>query len=97
MAFLGQTLEGAARAGRAAAKTLGIALVHAEGVGQFQDAFAGLMRERPDALFVANSASNYAHRHRLAEFALSGRLPAIHPFREMVEVRRADVVRRKRA
>jgi putative ABC transport system substrate-binding protein len=90
VAFLGTRedwQEPLGRATRAAAKTLGVALVHAEvTVGQYQDAFAGLMREPPDALFVANSASNYAHRHRLAEFALSGRLPAIHPFREMVEV-----------
>jgi putative ABC transport system substrate-binding protein len=75
------------RATRAAAQTLGVALVHAEvTLGQYDAAFAGLMRERPDALFVANSASNYAHRHRIADFALNGRLPAIHPFREMVEV-----------
>jgi hypothetical protein len=62
VAFLGTREdweEPLGRATRAAAKTLGVALVHAEvTVGQYQDAFAGPMRERP----------------------------AIHPFREMVEV-----------
>jgi hypothetical protein len=33
-----------------------------------------LTRERPGALFVANSASNYAHR---ADFAIKSRLPAV--------------------
>jgi len=74
------------QATRAAAKTLGVGLVHAEvTLGEFDSAFAMLRRERPDALFVANSASNYAHRHRIAQFALNSRFPAIYPFREIVE------------
>jgi putative ABC transport system substrate-binding protein len=44
-----------------------------------------LLRERPDALFVANSASNFAYRRSIADFALQSRLPAIHPFRESVD------------
>lgn len=44
-----------------------------------------LAADRPDALFVANSASNYARRKRIADFAITSRLPAIYPFREMVE------------
>jgi len=90
VAFVGTKVdweEPLGQATRAAAKTLGVALAHAEvTLGQYENAFAGLMRDRPDALFVANSASNYAHRLRIADFALKGRLPAIHPFREMVEV-----------
>jgi putative ABC transport system substrate-binding protein len=90
VAFLGTRNdwdEPLGQATRAAAKTLGVALGHAEvTLGQYDDAFAALLRDRPDAVFVANSASNYAHRHRIADFALSSRLPAIHPFREIVEV-----------
>jgi putative ABC transport system substrate-binding protein len=71
---------------RAAGKALGITLVHVEvTLGQYDNAFATLVRERPDALFVANSASNFAHRRGIAEFALQNTLPAIHPFRESVE------------
>ena len=51
-------------------------------LGQYDDAFQMLTRERPGALFVANSASNYAHR---ADFAIKSRLPAVYPFREMAE------------
>lgn len=90
VAFLGTRNdweEPLGQATRAAGKALGIALVHAEvSLGQYDAAFAKLVRERPDALFVANSASNFAHRHRIADFAIHSRLPAIHPFRESVEV-----------
>jgi ABC-type uncharacterized transport system substrate-binding protein len=89
VAFLGTTNdwdEPLGQATRTGGKALGIALAHVEvSLGQYDDAFAVLGRERPDALFVANSASNFAHRRRIAEFALRSRLPAIHPFRESVE------------
>jgi putative ABC transport system substrate-binding protein len=75
------------KATQAAARALRVVLAHAEvTLGQYDDAFAVLTRERPDALFVANSPSNYAHRHRIADFAVKSRLPAIYPFREFVEV-----------
>ena len=75
------------KATQAAARALRVVLAHAEvTLGQYDDAFAVLTRERPDALFVANSASNYAHRQRIADFAVKSRLPAIYPFREFVEV-----------
>jgi putative tryptophan/tyrosine transport system substrate-binding protein len=90
VAFLGTRNdwdEPLGQATRAAGKALGVALVHAEvTLGQYDETFAALERERPDALFVANSASNFAHRRRIADFALRSRLPAIHPFRESVEV-----------
>jgi putative ABC transport system substrate-binding protein len=71
---------------RTAGTALGLSLVHAEvSLGQYAGAFAALARERPDAVFVANSASNFAHRRSIAEFALQSRLAAIHPFRESVE------------
>jgi putative ABC transport system substrate-binding protein len=74
------------QATRTAGKVLGVTLVHAEvGLGKYDNAFAMLVRDRPDALFVANSASNFAHRRSIADFALQSRLPAIHPFRESVD------------
>jgi putative ABC transport system substrate-binding protein len=89
VAFLGTRNdweEPLGQATRTAGKGLGITLIHAEvGLGKYDNAFAMLARERPDALFVANSASNFAHRRRIADFALQSRLPAIHPFRESVE------------
>lgn len=90
VAFLGTKRdweEPLGQATRAAARILGVALVHAEvTLGQYENAFKALIGDRPDAVFVANSASNFAHRHRIADFALKSRLPAIHPFREIVEV-----------
>ena len=89
VAFLGTRNdweEPLGQATRTAGKVLGITLVHAEvGLGDYDKAFAMLVRERPDALFVANSASNFAHRRSIADFAFQSRLPATHPFRESVE------------
>lgn len=89
VAFLGTRNdweEPLGQAARTAGKALGITLVHAEvGLGKYDNAFAMLLRERPDALFVANSASNFAYRRSIADFALQSRLPAIHPFRESVD------------
>jgi putative ABC transport system substrate-binding protein len=65
---------------------MAIALTHAEvTLGRYDDAFTRLASERPDALFVANSPSNYANRQRIVDFAIRRRLPAVYPFREMVE------------
>jgi putative ABC transport system substrate-binding protein len=89
VAFLGTRNdweEPLGQATRTAGKALGITLAHVEvSLGQYDSAFAMLGRERPDALFVANSASNFAHRRSIADFALRTRLPAVHPFRESVE------------
>jgi putative ABC transport system substrate-binding protein len=89
VAFLGTRNdweEPLGQATRTAARALGIALVHVEvSLGQYESAFAMLVRERPDALFVANSASNFAHRRSIADFTIHSRRPAVHPFRESVE------------
>jgi len=90
VAFLGTKADWEQPLGKgtqAAARALGVVLLHAETtLGQYNDAFAVLTRERPDALFVATSPSNYAHRHRIADFAVKSRLPGIYPFREFVEL-----------
>src|SRR5262249_24437416 len=58
------------KATQAAAERLGMVLVHAETTpGQYQDAFAALARERPDALFVASAPTHYPHRRRIVDLA----------------------------
>jgi putative ABC transport system substrate-binding protein len=68
-------------------RSLGIRLQHVEARGpeQFDDAFAAMARERADALLVTGTSTFLAHRTRLAELALKGRLPTMHSFRESVE------------
>jgi putative ABC transport system substrate-binding protein len=89
VAFLGTKVdweEPLGQATRTAAGIMAIALTHAEvTLGRYDDAFTRLASERPDALFVANSPSNYANRQRIVDFAIRRRLPAVYPFREMVE------------
>ena len=70
-----------------AARSLGIHLQHVEARGpeQFEGAFSAMARERADALLVSWSSTFLAHRARLAELALRGRVPTMVSFREMVE------------
>jgi putative ABC transport system substrate-binding protein len=71
----------------AAARSLKIRLQHVEARGpeQFEAAFSAMARERADALLITGSSTFLAHRARLAELALRGRLPTMVSFREMVE------------
>jgi putative ABC transport system substrate-binding protein len=89
VAFLGTKADWEQPLGKgaqAAARALGVVLLHAETTpGQYNDAFTMLTRKRPDALFVANSPSNYGQRDGIADFAVKSRLPGIYPFREIVE------------
>jgi putative ABC transport system substrate-binding protein len=71
---------------KAAAKALNVTLLHAQHTpNEYAGAFAVIARQRPDALFVANSAPAFAHRHLIVEFAVKNRLPATSPWREFVE------------
>ena len=45
-----------------------------------------MSQHRPSALFVVKNPPNYAHRHRIVEFAARRRLPAIYPTREFAEI-----------
>lgn len=89
VAFLGMRADWESAQGKsveAAARALGITLIHAEHTpNQYADAFALIERERPHALFVAQSSMTYANRHRIADFAVTSRLPGSYPFRELVE------------
>jgi putative ABC transport system substrate-binding protein len=71
---------------RAAARALGIAVVHAlHTPSDYTEAFAGMARDRPDALFVAENTSNFAHRRRILEFAAQHRLPSMYFTREFTD------------
>src|SRR5262245_66409304 len=48
--------------------------------------FAGFVRERPDALFVATAPFLTDRRVQLALLAAIHRIPAIYPWRDFVEV-----------
>ena len=71
----------------AAARSLRIHLqyVEARGPDEFDRAFAAMARERADALLVGGTSTFLAHRTRIAELAVKGRLPTMCNFREIVE------------
>ena len=71
---------------QSAAQTLGVTLIHAEHTpNHYADAFAGITRDRPHALFVARHPANYANRQLIVDFALKRRIPGMYPWREFVE------------
>ena len=71
----------------ATARSLRIRLQHVEARGpeEFDNAFAAMAQERAEALLVAGTSTFLAHRSRLAELAVKGRLPTMYSFRENVE------------
>ena len=71
---------------KAGAQALGLTVFLAEHTPtDYTGAFTLISRERPDALFVANSSENFAQRQLIVDFATSKRLPNIHAFMESVE------------
>jgi putative ABC transport system substrate-binding protein len=71
---------------RDAARLLGVRLIHAEHTPtQYADAFALIIRDQTQALFVARHSSNYANRQVIADFAVEQRIPGIFPFPEIVQ------------
>jgi putative ABC transport system substrate-binding protein len=88
VAFLGLRSEWENRLGqsvRAAAPGLGVTLYLAEnGPNDYTSAFAAMSRDRPDALFVANSPVNFGHRNKLVELVTKAQLPAIYHAQEFV-------------
>jgi hypothetical protein len=51
----------------------------------YDGAFALIRASQIDALFIAPSAIEYAHRHIITEFARKTQLPDVHAYREAVE------------
>ncbi len=73
---------------RVAAEQLGVKLQSLEVQGDptdFERAFALVIKERPDGLFVTLDAFTSLHRGRIAELAARHRLPAIYELREYVD------------
>jgi len=74
------------RALRSAAETLGVTMILAEHTPtDFTDAFALLVRERPDALFVAVQPSTTAKQRAILDYALERRIPGAYPWRQYVD------------
>jgi putative ABC transport system substrate-binding protein len=75
------------RQARAAAKVLHVDL---QFVGVREDshldrAFAAIAKERPDAFIVLADRVFLHDRARIVDFAVRNRLPAVYPYRELVE------------
>ena len=75
-----QEVQAAAQALRLNVLSLG---VHAP--EQFDEAFATIRREQPEALNVLADRLFLHHRGRLMDFALTQGLPGVHAYRELVE------------
>ena len=74
------------RSTQAAARALGITLIHAEHTpDEYGDAFAKIVHDHPDALLVPNTTSNFARRHLIVDFATKSRLPGMGYVRNFTE------------
>jgi putative tryptophan/tyrosine transport system substrate-binding protein len=75
---------------RDASRKLGISLVGtplSESTrSAYQDGFAEIQQHAPDAMIVSAAGGAWAHRQLIVELAEKNRLPAIHPYREWVEL-----------
>jgi putative ABC transport system substrate-binding protein len=96
-AFLGmrEGWEGSSgQALRDAGGRLGISLIFMlpqQGIpSEIERVFAAMEQHRPDAVLVSGEGDLYAHRQLIAQLAEKNRLPAICPYRDYVEGRRAD-------
>ena len=89
MAFLGTKFDWEDQFGKstqAAARALRITLLHAEHTpDNYADAFARIVRERPDAPLVPNTTSNFARRRFIVDFATKNRLPGMYYVRNFTE------------
>ena len=81
------TTGGAVR-GKVAASAASAVLIPVEVrvVGDFDPAFAAIMRERPDAVLVSNDPFHQLHVGRIIEFLANTRLPAMFQSKEGVAV-----------
>ena len=71
----------------AAARSLKVVLrpAVARQADNFKDAFAGVDRDRCDAVLLANSGLNFANRRTIVELAAASRLPAMSSWREATQ------------
>jgi putative ABC transport system substrate-binding protein len=80
MAALAETKIAASEAGTV------LIPVEVRTVGDFDPAFAAIMRERPDAILVSNDPFHQLHIGRIIEFLAKNRLPAMFQSKESVTV-----------
>jgi putative ABC transport system substrate-binding protein len=68
------------------ARALGVKVqpVDLRGPEEFKDAFAKLVRQRPDGLVMLADRFLLAHRTQIVDFVAKNRLPAIYPYRDFV-------------
>jgi putative tryptophan/tyrosine transport system substrate-binding protein len=78
MAALAETKIAASEAGTV------LVPVEVRVVGDFDPAFAAIMRERPDAILVSNDPFHQLHIGRIIEFLAKNRLPAMFQSKESV-------------
>jgi putative tryptophan/tyrosine transport system substrate-binding protein len=73
---------------RVAAQALGMKMLSlgVRTLEEIERAFATMLRERPEALFVLADRLFLHHRKPIMEFAVQHRLPGVHAYRELVEV-----------
>ena len=73
---------------QAAARGLRLTLqsVEVQEPHEFERAFAGMMRERPDALIVTADGTHQLRQAWIVDFAAKRRLPAMYQLKEYVEV-----------
>jgi putative ABC transport system substrate-binding protein len=75
---------------REAAKRAGISLspvmLSVFDEAEYQRAFRSLEPDRVDAFMVSDEPENSIHRETIVELAAKGRIPAIYPFRDYVDV-----------
>jgi putative tryptophan/tyrosine transport system substrate-binding protein len=70
------------------ARTLGVTLQSREvrGTDDFERVFAAITKERPEALLTLDDPLIFQYQASIVTFAAKTRLPAMHAFRESVEV-----------
>lgn len=70
-----------------AAQTLGIKLqqIDIQKSEDLDDVFAGLRKDRPDALFILADRIFLHNRQRIVDFAAEQRLPSVNAYEELVE------------
>jgi putative ABC transport system substrate-binding protein len=75
------------RQARVAAQSLGIKLqsLEVEKSEQLDDAFAAIVKEKPDALLILADRVFLHNRKRMMEFATQQQLPSVNVYRELVE------------
>jgi len=71
----------------AASRTLGVRIesVGVQGLDDFENAFASIVKLRPDALIVLADTVTVTHRRRTIDFAVANRLPTIYEMREFAD------------